>query len=489
MHQGSSVRLTAWVYDPEARRQVILGGAVLLLSSIVVVLVHIASTTPEFITKLRLYVSPESARVCSLARLWFAPCVAVAGFAGCVTCLILAFREARKTKNKRESLLELQESTHWSYLIHATILAFICLMGIVSKPHAFYTSKSLVIEFAKPDSLVAEQFSAVNRRAGQLVSTSSKNEPHRKVSTVSHVVTTEKPSSSRSFMRMIPPPLTSVITSEIPYSPYASLPTPPPSSNSMYSSAFVQPAVAVRDSSVDCAIESPKLGSPSDDLAATFESGEGCGLISKDGSTEDAFGESVDDEMEPNQSPPRFATFDPHYLESFSIEAKRDADRVRLPSRQGISLDMTPPSPHSVSNHQKFNMVAAEVPQNDLDHDITCTGPPPRELDQCGHYIPFMQDLRKRVYQCMPLLRTTLIARSVVTFSVSRRGEVSKIKLVRSSGQVKYDNDCLRAVQLAAPFQVLPKCAPESVDIQFAIEFNAVAKQMCGYPKRRTAEW
>jgi TonB family protein len=59
-----------------------------------------------------------------------------------------------------------------------------------------------------------------------------------------------------------------------------------------------------------------------------------------------------------------------------------------------------------------------------------------------------------------------------VRFKVSRSGELSELKLVRSSGQAEADRFALRAIEEAAPFPHLPEGADENVDIEFTFDYN-----------------
>jgi protein TonB len=59
-----------------------------------------------------------------------------------------------------------------------------------------------------------------------------------------------------------------------------------------------------------------------------------------------------------------------------------------------------------------------------------------------------------------------------VRFKVSRSGELSALKLVRSSGQAEADRFAMRAIEEAAPFPHLPEGADENVDIEFTFDYN-----------------
>ncbi len=59
-----------------------------------------------------------------------------------------------------------------------------------------------------------------------------------------------------------------------------------------------------------------------------------------------------------------------------------------------------------------------------------------------------------------------------VIFNISRDGQLSRLRLVNSSGLTASDQAALKAVEAAAPFMPLPKGAPADVDIEFTFDYN-----------------
>ncbi len=59
-----------------------------------------------------------------------------------------------------------------------------------------------------------------------------------------------------------------------------------------------------------------------------------------------------------------------------------------------------------------------------------------------------------------------------VVFNISRDGQLSRLRLVNSSGLTASDQAALKAVEAAAPFMPLPKGAPADVDIEFTFDYN-----------------
>jgi periplasmic protein TonB len=63
--------------------------------------------------------------------------------------------------------------------------------------------------------------------------------------------------------------------------------------------------------------------------------------------------------------------------------------------------------------------------------------------------------------------------RSVLRFSISRNGEVSNLRIGKSSGNPDSDAAAMDAVRRAAPFRALPTAYKQrNIDIQFTFDIN-----------------
>ncbi|HEY9793968.1 MAG TPA: energy transducer TonB [Candidatus Obscuribacterales bacterium] len=80
---------------------------------------------------------------------------------------------------------------------------------------------------------------------------------------------------------------------------------------------------------------------------------------------------------------------------------------------------------------------------------------------------PYMADLQRRLKKHWFPPQNSEFKNAVVSFKVHSGGELSDLKLVRSSGQALIDNVALKAVEDAAPYRPLPTGAPEHLDIRF----------------------
>jgi TonB family protein len=85
---------------------------------------------------------------------------------------------------------------------------------------------------------------------------------------------------------------------------------------------------------------------------------------------------------------------------------------------------------------------------------------------------PYMADLQRRIKKCWFPPKGNETKRVVVVFKVHRAGELSHLRLEKSSGMAIADQAALRAVETAAPFRPLPTGAPDDVDIQFTFDYN-----------------
>ncbi len=85
---------------------------------------------------------------------------------------------------------------------------------------------------------------------------------------------------------------------------------------------------------------------------------------------------------------------------------------------------------------------------------------------------PYMADLQRRIKRAWFPPRGQESRRVVVIFKVHSQGELSDLRIDKSSGVATADAAALAAVQNAAPFRPLPAGAPSVVDIQFTFDYN-----------------
>jgi len=89
-----------------------------------------------------------------------------------------------------------------------------------------------------------------------------------------------------------------------------------------------------------------------------------------------------------------------------------------------------------------------------------------------ANWPPYMADLQRKIKRCWFPPHDVETKRVKVIFTLLTSGELSNLRLVRSSGSTIADKAALKAVEDAAPFRHLPEHAPASVDIEFTFDYN-----------------
>lgn len=124
---------------------------------------------------------------------------------------------------------------------------------------------------------------------------------------------------------------------------------------------------------------------------------------------------------------------------------------------------------------------AAPISPIRLSLDLNATLPLPKRPPTSGPSVsaqadvdfgPYMADLQRRIMRAWFPTKGEESKRVVVVFKIHRGGELSHLRLDRSSGTTIADQAGLKAIVNAAPFRPLPDGAPEDVDIQFTFDYN-----------------
>lgn len=85
---------------------------------------------------------------------------------------------------------------------------------------------------------------------------------------------------------------------------------------------------------------------------------------------------------------------------------------------------------------------------------------------------PYMTALQRRIKRGWFPPKIPTSNRTIVRFNISRDGELSGLRISKSSGDAMTDKAALSAVENAAPLPHLPAGSPESVDVEFTFDFN-----------------
>ncbi len=94
------------------------------------------------------------------------------------------------------------------------------------------------------------------------------------------------------------------------------------------------------------------------------------------------------------------------------------------------------------------------------------------ETGQDINWAPYMADLQRRIKRSWFPPPNTMSRRVVVLFKIHQDGELSDLRIERSSSLPNCDNAALKAVESAAPFRPLPAGQKGPVDIQFTFDYN-----------------
>lgn len=123
-------------------------------------------------------------------------------------------------------------------------------------------------------------------------------------------------------------------------------------------------------------------------------------------------------------------------------------------------------------------MQPSNVVVRPVNHPVIQPGAVPSETTAAGtkpevDFGPYMADLQRNIKHSWYPPKHNEHKRVVVTFRISKEGNVSKLRLDKSSGDAKSDQAALKAVGNAeTKFGALPEGAPDSVDIQFTFDYN-----------------
>ena len=84
----------------------------------------------------------------------------------------------------------------------------------------------------------------------------------------------------------------------------------------------------------------------------------------------------------------------------------------------------------------------------------------------------YLAEMQRRIKKAWYPPRGNESKRITVKFKLSRTGNVSAIRLEKSSGISIADDAAIAAVEQASPFPSLPPGSPEKVDIRFTFDYN-----------------
>lgn len=98
----------------------------------------------------------------------------------------------------------------------------------------------------------------------------------------------------------------------------------------------------------------------------------------------------------------------------------------------------------------------------------------PQKEEPSVDFGPYMKELQRRIKRHWFPPKGDESKRVVVFFHVSKGGQLSGLRLLRTSGVPQADQKAIEAVAVTAPFDALPaQCTEKVVDIEFTFDYNA----------------
>ena len=98
--------------------------------------------------------------------------------------------------------------------------------------------------------------------------------------------------------------------------------------------------------------------------------------------------------------------------------------------------------------------------------------PTSRAGKELPNYAIYMQELQRRIKRSWFPPRAAESKKTIVIFTIHQNGEISNVKLFRSSGDSRSDDAAIKAVENAAPFRELPPNSEDTIDVQFTFDYN-----------------
>ena len=86
---------------------------------------------------------------------------------------------------------------------------------------------------------------------------------------------------------------------------------------------------------------------------------------------------------------------------------------------------------------------------------------------------PYMKNLEKKIKSNWHADKHSIIIKTVVLFKLDKKGNLSKLKIERSTGSTEEENNVLNAVKNSTPFEPLPAdYKGEDIDVQMTFDYN-----------------
>jgi TonB family protein len=128
---------------------------------------------------------------------------------------------------------------------------------------------------------------------------------------------------------------------------------------------------------------------------------------------------------------------------------------------------------------QKIERYKAQHPQNNIQQLVknqssNTVSTEKEDFD----FSPYLKDITRRIKESFnPPRRRNSSLKAVVTFNISRTGEVSKLLVLSTSGSKSFDEAGLQAIRDVSPFPAFPKQADkQSIQMEFTFDYIYISE-------------
>lgn len=166
----------------------------------------------------------------------------------------------------------------------------------------------------------------------------------------------------------------------------------------------------------------------------------------------------------------------------YSLEDYEDVKNVQVDRKGVITVDSiialasdanAEPSKHKVT---KLRLVSDRQVGNKLLASEWEVEPGTNKMRPYNDLAPYLFQVQDKISSHWTIDQKDGSERVVVGFTIDDKGEISKVRLDKSSEDATTDEAALQAVHAAAPFPPLPDGVAQGLDVQFEFQYSVVCK-------------
>jgi len=138
------------------------------------------------------------------------------------------------------------------------------------------------------------------------------------------------------------------------------------------------------------------------------------------------------------------------------------AKQKKLPTQHKTNFESQNSKKHEFENNIK-------TPSNLLPPKVNFAPQETQEPD----FGPYMRELQRRIKRNWHPPRRDESKHVQVLFKLSKKGDLLRLNISKSSGNIEIDDAAIKAVKMSAPFRSLPpEYKGNDIDIQFTFDYN-----------------